>query len=96
MADNCEVQITIRPPVHPGDKGFIAATSSYDPLPGEEHRRGSDLADGPANMATLCRVMDNIAALLEGYRSAYERDSAQALAKLPERASPQQPQSRSH
>lgn len=83
MADNCEVRIVIRPPQHAGDKGYIGAGSSYDPRPGEDWRRGNDLADGPANMATLCRVMNDIAALLEGYRNAYERDSTQVLVTQP-------------
>ena len=93
MADSCEVRIVIRPPAHPGDQGYIGAGSSYDPLPGETHRRGNDLADGPANMATLCRIMNDIAALVEGYRSAHERDNTPVASDL----AAQQPQpSRSH
>lgn len=96
MTDNCEVHITIRPPSHPDDRGFIAATSSYDPRPGETWRRGNDLADGPANMATLCRIMSNVAALLEGYRNAHERDNAPVASDLPVEAAQRPQPNRSH
>lgn len=96
MTDNCEVRIVIRPPAHHGDKGYIGAGSSYDPLPGETHRRGNDLADGPANMATLCRIMNDIAALLDGYRNAYERDNTPVASDLPVQAAQQPQPSRSH
>lgn len=47
-------------------------------------------------MATLCRIMNDIAALLEGYRNAYERDNTPVATGLPVEAAQQPQSSRSH
>ena len=71
---NCEIRVVLRPPEDPTYKGYLGATISYDPLPGEGWRRGNDLSDGPANQGTLDRIMDDIAAVMAGYRNSFEQD----------------------
>lgn len=54
------VQAIFRPVGSKGDGGYIGASLSCGPLPGETHERHSDLADGNFDQATLDRVLRDI------------------------------------
>jgi hypothetical protein len=71
---NCEIRIVFRVPTPEKPDGYLGATSSYDPLPEEDWRRGNDLADGPANENTVIAIFEDVRAVMEGWRKAYERD----------------------
>lgn len=73
--DTIIVTIKIRRPTAANPKGYIGASSSHPPLPGEDWRRGSDLADGECNEAVMGRVMDDLNAVVSGHRNAFERDN---------------------
>ena len=45
---------------------YIGATVSYDPLPGEQHRRGNDLSDGKWTDETMAQIWAEVRALYEG------------------------------
>jgi hypothetical protein len=73
---SCRITITFVAPTAEKPRGYLGATSSYPPLPGEDWERGSDLADGPANEDTVLLIADDIRAVIEGFGKAYERDNA--------------------
>lgn len=65
--DDIVVTIRLRP-------GYAGATVLYPPRPGEDWRRGRDLADGPLSEATIARIHQDVLAVAEGYGNAWERD----------------------
>lgn len=56
------ITIRFRPPSAENPGGYIGASSSWDPLPGETWERGRDLPDGKWSRETLDRVMDSLIA----------------------------------
>lgn len=69
------VTIRIMRPSTECPKGYIGASSTYPPEPGETWRRGRDLADGHCTEETLLRISDDVRAIMEGFPRAYERDN---------------------
>ena len=69
-----EIRLMLRMPKGLDEKGYLGASTSYAPRPGEDWRRGNDLSDGPADLTTFTRIMADIAAVMAGHRNAYERD----------------------
>ena len=74
MRDVIRVTIQIVRPSPDKPQGYLGASVSYPPKPDEEWSRGNDLADGPCNEATLDRIREDVLAVMEGYRKAFERD----------------------
>lgn len=67
--NNTQITITIRRPSDQSPNGYIGATYSNDPLPGEDWRRSGDLADGPHNSETVSRVIGDIHSMIDfGHR----------------------------
>lgn len=65
---NGHVTIVLRRPGE-ADTGYIGATSSYDPIAPEEHRRGNDLPDGPWTEATVDKICAALKAIVRSERS---------------------------
>lgn len=74
MPENCEIKIHFHAPDAESPLGYLRGISTYDPLPGEKHRRGRDLSDGRATEDTLFQIMDDIRAIMCGNLTAFERD----------------------
>ena len=83
----CHISIDFCPPTSERPVGYLGAIAYYDSLPGEYDQRAADLVDGPANEKTLLEITDDIRAVMEGFRKAYDRDILNAsAAKQPERS----------
>ena len=68
------VTLTIVRPNAEQPHGYISATASYPPRPGEDWERGRDLTDGVADESTLAKILDDIRAILAGFGRASDRD----------------------
>ena len=66
---DCEITIQIRAPRTSDDQGYMGAGTTY-PSGG-----GNDLADGPLTVSTFARIINDIAAVMEGHTKAYDRDN---------------------
>jgi hypothetical protein len=73
---DCRIVVRFTAPTPERPTGYLCASTSYPPLPGEDWERGNDLADGPANEATVLAIAEDIRAVVEGYLKAYDRDMA--------------------
>lgn len=74
MPRECKISIRYMPPSERSPEGYLGATVSYAPVPGEAWSRGSDLAGGPASTETLGRIARDIAAVMAGRRNADDMD----------------------
>ncbi|MEG9884048.1 MAG: hypothetical protein V6Z86_05440 [Hyphomicrobiales bacterium] len=72
MAD-FEIKILVHKKTEERPDGYVSAGVSYAPLPGEDWRRGNDLADGPCDKETLERIKEDIDAVFGGYRNRHDR-----------------------
>lgn len=79
--DHVRITIVVRRPEN-GNGGYIGATYDRDPLPGEDWRRGGDLADGKHNSETVERIIRDINRMIE-LDSKYEPDDPEIQVNLP-------------
>lgn len=66
---NGYVKIEIVRPTAERPNGYLGAQSSYDPMPGEDHRRGNDLPDGGFTEETIDRICAALKEIVRGQRS---------------------------
>jgi hypothetical protein len=63
------IRITMRRPSDTKPDGYLGAQSSYDPLPGEDWRRGNDLPDGSWSEETVDRIAEALKQIVRGERT---------------------------
>ena len=68
--NDVRINIRIHRPSDDRPNGYIGASSSYPP----DWSTGNDLADGPITDETMEHIVDDIRAVIDGHRNAYERD----------------------